>query len=285
MDQEAFSAPIMATAFGEFGQWLSKTTGCHKAAIKIHHYLSFFLEIERQWKGIPSYSKLLAHFGAEGLRRVRLPMRWLEEAHDIVTDAVLREADSERRRIEAMLALLDSRPNLAKILKEYERSLRSRLKQGRFTIRSIRLALRPAVTLLESLDVEVTFPDQGSIDRFLKRRPGQRASLGGFVTFVNQEFGSTLHVDVDKNAVQRARTSQLERKLYSLARAPNNVSMDAWLSIALVLFHGLPRNAFRKAILQNRECRSISGVQAMLDGKSYWVPDPQGYLKIAAGGG
>ncbi|WP_311945334.1 hypothetical protein [Halomonas piscis] len=59
------------------------TVGPQKAALKINHYLTFFLDLETTWQQVPNYPQLLHHFGAEGLRRVRLPMRWLHEAKGV----------------------------------------------------------------------------------------------------------------------------------------------------------------------------------------------------------
>ena len=75
MNRAASSVPVMADHFEQFGTWLGTTVGDNKAAITVNRYLSFFLEIEKVWQAIPDYARLIAHFSAEGLRRVRLPMR------------------------------------------------------------------------------------------------------------------------------------------------------------------------------------------------------------------
>ena len=77
--QAGITTKALSEAIGEFGEWLIRTKGTHKAALKINHFFSFFLELDQAWSRIPSYSELLHHFGAEGVRRVRLPMRWLHE--------------------------------------------------------------------------------------------------------------------------------------------------------------------------------------------------------------
>jgi hypothetical protein len=70
---------LMAGHFDSFGHWLGQKVGGHKAALTIHRYLPFFMDIERQWRTIPDYHVLLNHFGTQHLRRVLLPMRWMEE--------------------------------------------------------------------------------------------------------------------------------------------------------------------------------------------------------------
>ena len=103
IDCAAFSLPGMAAHFKTFGTWLRQKVGEHKAALTIHRYLPFFMEIERQWKTIPGYAELLEHFGAARLRRVLLPMRWFEENGFIVPDNAAKAEDSDRRSIAATL--------------------------------------------------------------------------------------------------------------------------------------------------------------------------------------
>lgn len=62
--------------FEAFGHWLMGLMGENKAALTIHRYLSFFMEIERNWKDVPEFAVLLMHFGTTKLRCVQLPMLW-----------------------------------------------------------------------------------------------------------------------------------------------------------------------------------------------------------------
>ena len=72
-DCGAFSSSALAEHFQAFGTWLIQRVGGHKAALTIHNYLEFFLEIQRKWQDIPDYETLLRHFSAAGLRRYLLP--------------------------------------------------------------------------------------------------------------------------------------------------------------------------------------------------------------------
>ena len=110
MNRAAFTVPVMADHFERFGAWLAVAVGDNKAAITVNRYLSFFLEIEKVWQAIPKYNRLVDHFGAEGLRRVRLPMRWMQEAGMVVKDAAVQAEDSEKRQIAGMLKALEGDP-------------------------------------------------------------------------------------------------------------------------------------------------------------------------------
>ncbi|EQD56924.1 hypothetical protein B1A_11344, partial [mine drainage metagenome] len=91
----------------------------HRAALTIHRYLAFFMEIERAWGELPTYAQLLERFGAEGLRRVRTVMHWLSDVHGIETDPQLCEIDSERRRIRAILDLVPKDSRASQVLLAY----------------------------------------------------------------------------------------------------------------------------------------------------------------------
>jgi len=207
-------------------------------------------------------------------------MRWLVHAKHIAIDATVREADSERRRIEAMLNSLNHRPHLASIAKAYANMLTERFKRGKTTSRSIRLALRPAIALLDSLDTNSDLPKQADIDQYLSGAPGQRAALSGFVKFLNAQFGLSLVARTDPSKARQARMKLLERSLHALAHVSSDAPNNTWLAQALALFHGLPRNAVKNATLKHADYRSVPGIRVMLNSKSYWVPKPEGYLKL-----
>jgi hypothetical protein len=131
--------------FHRFGRWLVEQVPAQKAALTIHGYFPFFYEMEKRWGKVPSYDQLLIHFTAEGLRRVRLPMRWLSETLQVVVDAQVREDASDLRRIAVIVASLPVETPAAQVLAAYNRELQLRIAAGRVSIRTARLALRPAI--------------------------------------------------------------------------------------------------------------------------------------------
>ena len=103
----------------------------------------FSWEIEREWGTIPEYGTLLEHFGAKKLRSVLLAMRWMEESGLVKPDSAVREADSDRRRIEATLDQFPEGSRAREILEEYHDTLEERVEAGRTNTRSVRLAIAP----------------------------------------------------------------------------------------------------------------------------------------------
>ena len=185
-------SPALSQRFRAFGAWLIEERGPHQAALKINRHLEFFQEIDRRWNDIPGYEALLKHFGADGLRRYRLAMRWMKAAGLVIVDVGAREADSDRRRIEATLdRVKECSTQAADILSGYHATLRERAAAGKCTLRSMRMALSPAARLLETAaEAQTLPPDQRLLDAFLRRAPGQQAAVSGFVTLCRKLWSS-----------------------------------------------------------------------------------------------
>lgn len=276
LDVAAFSVVEMRNAFEKFGQWLESTVGARKAALSIHRYLSFFTRIEANWKRVPTYSALLAHFGAEGLRRVRLPMRWLQEKHGIEPDSAIRETDSERRRIEALSAAIPAGSRAAAVFAGYQKALMVKLHAGRTSLRSIRLALRPAVSVLLTADPEGNYlPDQNVLDRYLLATPGQKAAVTGFIRFLSTNGAPGLTVQVDDKKVRRARRRALKREIVQLAKHPEGgeAFLEHWIATGIAYFHGVR--------IGKRDLRSSvvipdgDGLRVEVGGKAFFLPKPK----------
>lgn len=276
LDQAAFSEPIMESVFVDFGEWLLAEVGEHKAALSIHRYLPFFVEVEKRWKNIPVYTDLLAHFGAEGLRRVRLPMRWLKESRNIVPDAAAKEEDSDRRRIAAIVASIPHGTPAAMALVGYQNRLMKRLDAGKSTLRSVRLALRPAVSLLLMANDEsdVNLPDQAVLDRYLLGAPGQKAATTGFVNYLNEKHGLNLVPKVNEKQVNDMRRKKLEAELIALMRVGGDGEdfRRRWLSVALAYIHGLPRNVGHIVQSEQISAHEDRGFTITWDEQKYWIP-------------
>ena len=280
-NQAAFTTPNMAWQFMEFGTWLKSTRGPEKAAQKIHRFLPFFLEIERQWGGSPQYANLVSHFGATRLRSVLLAMRWMEESGRVRPDAQVREEQSDRRRIEATLARLPKGSRAREILESYCEVLDERVEAGRSSTRSVRLALAPAAGLLEAaIQLGRTVPDQKVLDGYLKKTPGQRAAVSGFVSHLRVALNTELKLPpYDRQAATRGRRRKLREELLDLMRTSESGSEvdQRWIAAALAYFHELPRKAadgFDVAeIVLDR-----GGMTIQIGEQRYWIPPRSGTL-------
>lgn len=276
MDQAALAGRIIREAFGEFGEWLLAKVGSAKAAITIHRYLPFFMELDKRWNAIPSYQDLLQQFGAEGLRRVRLPMGWLSEMKGVTPDAEAREEDSERRRIDAILTSIPHGTLAAQALHGYRDELLKRLASGDTSIRSIRLAMRPAASLLTTSDASGhALPNKADLDKYLVNAPGQKAALTGFTNYLNRRYSLGLVPWVNERRVKATRKGKLEAEMMALIREANATGVDGvqrkWVSVALEYFHGLPRTG-GTSVRDDQVAAEGDGLSVSLDGRKYWIP-------------
>jgi len=277
MDSAAIAVQPMANLFVQFGDWLGSAVGVHKAAITVHRYLEFFLELGGQWGGLPSYLDLLTHFGANGLRRFELPMRFLVEKGLVVVDPEARLDDSERRRVESVINGLVAGSQERKILEAYRLRLLEKVDTGVTTLRSLRLALVPAAGLLLYASGQGRMPPgQKELEGYLKQSPGQRAALSGFVNFLNQYYGPGIALPPMDGRASRLRRKKLEAELLALMQegGEGEEFRRRWLSVALAYFHGLPRSVGRNIHDDNLLSEGY-GIQVTLKEKIYWIPFPQ----------
>ena len=273
MNRAAFSVRVMADHFEGFGAWLAVTVGDNKAAISVNRYLSFFLEIEKVWEAIPNYNRLVAHFGAEGLRRVRLPMRWMQEVGLVVKDVAVQAEDSEKRQIAGMLKALEGDPAGLRILKGYHDTLLVEVKAGKLSLRSARLAMVPAkALLLENQKMGLKKPDQNTVEVYLAKVPGQRAALSGFVRYLREVHSADVVVPkVKDGAAQKVRQRKLEQEMLAMMRegGEGDEFLRRWVSVGLAYFHGLPRKVGIGADVLRTDGE---GMAINVEGKSYWLP-------------
>lgn len=271
--QAGLTTKALREAFGEFGEWMIRTTGPHKAALKINHFISFFLELDQAWSRIPSYAELLNHFGAEGLRRVRLPMRWLHEEKGVKPDHQAKRIDSEKRRIQACLASMPAASQSEKALHAYWQQLEARIEAGKTSYTSARLALRTASALLLTTDREgQRLPNQGDVDSYLSTVPGQAASMTGFTNFLNRHHATSLVPRVDEKRARKRRKETLARTMMQMAKCADQGEdwRERWIVTAMEYFHD--KKVTKKTLRQQTIEDSGDGVRVFLGTMTYWLP-------------
>lgn len=279
MDCAALSSSAMTAHFDAFANWLHTEVGENKAARTVHRYLPFFMEIERQWNGLPEYSVLLAHFGTAKLRRVLLPMRWMEETGLVVPNQAEKANDSDRRRIAAALGKFAKGSKEQTLLEGYYNALIEDLKAGKTTLHSIRLALSPAAALLHKAgEMSRMPPVQCTLDTYLTKTPGQRAAISGFVRYLRDAHGVEIALPkVDPDRARQQRRKELKAELLALMRegGDSDEFKQRWLSIALAYFHGLDKS-IGLAVGDTHLLQADGGLAIALNNLIYWLPAPPG---------
>jgi hypothetical protein len=275
LDEAGLSSSLFASLFREFGMWLLAHVPAQKAALAIHRYFPFFYDIEKRWGKIPTYPQLLIHFDAEGLRRVRLPMRWLSESSKVLVDPQQREDASDLRRIDATIASIPLGTPASAILLAYRVALQARVTAGTTTLRTVRLSLRPAASLFATCERSgFNLPGQADLDRYLVNTPGQKAAITGLVSFMNKHYDSNLLIRLDEKKTSSLRRKRLEAEIVALVSEPSRGDefRIKWLSVGLSYFHGLPQSVGKKLKHDAIFTDDSGNFSIVWNEKTYWVP-------------
>lgn len=281
IDLAGFRTTEMSKVFRDFGSWLLDEIGPKPASLKVHQYYLFFSLIEKHWGQIPTYEHLLVKFGADGLRKARVPMRWLQEACDIVINEAVREHHSETRRIAEMLEnVVDPRSH--EILQRYYTCMLAKVEQGSTSLRSIRLALRPAVDLIHLASSDAGgVPVQDTLKRFWQVFPGQLAAVTGFVNFLNRTFDLKLEVRPDGRWMEKSRRQKRERALIDLIRERRDDDdfERKWIAAAIAYFHGVSRVSSKQLVYTVTTYKSVPGFNVTHGENELWVPSGDGFFE------
>ena len=268
----------IAERFASFGAWLIETAGPEKAARDAARHAGFFAEIGETWGDVPDYAALVAHSGAEGLRRQHRVMRWMVEQGLVAVDARAREDNSERRRIAASTERLPEESRAQAVMNDYCAALGERVRSGKLTRRSMRLGLTPAVALLEAaLAAGHELPCQETLDALLRETPGQCAALSGFVRWLRETHDVPLALPPRRAArALRQRRERARREMLALIqeRAGAHDFAERWRVAALTYFHDL---AFKTAseVRENDIQADCGGLRINIRGQGYWIPSPR----------
>lgn len=189
----------------------------------------------------------------------------------------MREADSDQRRIQASLDKFPEESPARMVLNGYYQHLMRRVRTGATSLRSVRLAVTPAASLLVFADlIDSMPPDQKALDGFLGQAPGQRAALSGFVKYLRDKHGAEMILPkMDSRRAHRKRHKKLETEMLTLMRDGGNdrEREQRWLCVALAYFHDLPlktgQNVSDKDITADE-----NGMTIRIGGGSHWIPRP-----------
>jgi len=204
-------------------------------------------------------------------------MRWLNDAHGIQPDGQLKQIVSERRRIRAILASIPSNNATAPVLLAYCEHLGGADRDTLSSLRSTRMALRPAADLLMEAEpsMGIGLPTQKYLDQYVRRHPGQRAAVTGFVHFLKRKHGCQLELHHDRSRDQSARREACAKALMhlSMSELTSEQGRLRWIQLGLEYFH---RVKVTHAQVLTAGIRSVDGRddgwEVTLNDRVYWLP-------------
>lgn len=239
------SSKRMRQAYTDFNEWFGVNKGSMTATLKHNNFINFFARCDEIWGHIPNYEGLVKEFKPNGLRENLTVLRWLIATNQVTVDASTKDLIAEQERIINLLAKFDVQA--PECISSYHDFLIQRRLERKTSLKSIRMALQPAIDLCVEYDLKGSNkPVQEHINGYLLIKHGQYNSLYGFVTFLNKEYDLSLTcVKADKDEILKANRKELEQKMMVLHKQQTPLSEKdrlRWLQIAMVYFHKVDIN-------------------------------------------
>lgn len=261
-------------AYSDFIRWFADCKGSMVAALKHNKFIYFFIHCDEVWHKIPSYDSLVQEFKPNGLREHLTVLRWLIITKQITIDSAAKAQVAEQERIVNLLAKFDKK--VPSCIDDYHNFLEQKLLERRTSIKSVRLALQPAVGLCIEYGVKsLNKPTQEHVDGYLMVKHGQYSALYGFITFLNKAYELDLVCDKpSEEEVWKLKKKNLEQKMIEFYNKPKPLSSKEslqWLQLSMAYFHqvDVQLKIFKTITVQpcNEEMSKI-----VFDQKEYWLP-------------
>ena len=87
--------------------------------------------------------------------------------------------------------------------------LQQRFDSGKTSLKSVRLALQPAIDLISSQAV-TDYPTQEQLNHYLSEKIGQMAAITGFINHLKSVYYREL--DIDRNLIQQMKAKRLKKR-------------------------------------------------------------------------
>lgn len=274
---ELLAKPRTRQAFQDYLQWAMSEIHLPRLVPTLEKQVVFFQRLEPHGEQIWSEQLLLREFGTAGLRKYELPVRWLGVTGVAEVSAEAKIENAERGRA---LALVQQAPpgSLARaLLEEFYETLNAKVLAKKTLPRSMRMALRPAVSTLAMTEPAwQKMPDQKAIDKMLSDAPGQLAASSTFRGFLKKRHGIVLTARPVTRRDSSAQRKQMGEQLAAMAREPlrDERFEDRWLMLSLCFSHRVSRT-FAKALLKSGLLsREDGGYNLVAESDTYWIPGP-----------
>ncbi|MBV8659741.1 MAG: hypothetical protein JO142_18120 [Burkholderiales bacterium] len=262
-------------SFEGFAAWLHANSSPAVGARRLKHHVEFFEALDGMGDIEWTAETLLQHFGTAALRKYELPMQWMGVSAGLRVDAGAKADESDERRLSKAVSSMPEGSVGRDVLQRFRKSLQQRCDAGSLTVRSARLAVRPAVALLASQCVNgSSLPTQQALDAYLAQVPGQRAAMSTFLGFLKRVHGLELKLPAKRGANGNAQRKALEKQLTAfLVHKRGAVIEDPkWIHLALRYFHRMTSAEAKATFAAAERRRDGSGLVLSRAGQDYWLP-------------
>ncbi len=237
-----------AELFKEFAHWLKKRRGIQFTSVHILNYVEYFQEVEKLSVRLghdPTYKDLVKRFTVATTRQYLSVTLFFNEIKFIEIDRGIQEEFSNLDMIERYLKTFSTSTTYYKYIVNYHKTLLTKLKNKKTSIRSMRLALSPAINFLKVCQQSnIKTPNNDALYAFLWVTTGQIASVTGFVSFLNKSYKldlkspKTLGLSLSRETKSK---KQLQQSLIQLLRKTElaNEEKQLLFKLSIGYFHGV----------------------------------------------
>lgn len=272
-----FQSQHLQTQYEQYLLWLEDKVGANKAALYVNKHTHFFIKTEELWTDtIPTAEQLLAVLRTSGLRKFELVTYWLDEVHHI--KAALEDKDfcSQQDQIEKLILSLAQPSTAYDVVMSYKGELDIKMKDGKTSIRSIKLAIKPAVALMHYVCASgAILPNLDHVKAYLIDFSGQAAALTGFINFLNKNFDTSIDYLAFKKSknFNKKRKNKVEKEIIQLMDKPlyNKEDVLNWVKNGLRYFHNVSYVESLKVKFE-MITETDDGYAILLQNHSYWLP-------------
>ena len=269
-----FESSFLKKQYENYVLWLVDLVGAHQAALYLNKHTHFFIKTEMLWEGdIPDADQLLLILRTSGLRKFELVTQWLDQMHGVKISTINKNECSEIDQTNKLIEQLPQ-PSLAfDVVFAYKQKLDEKMHQGKTSTRSIRLAMKPAVALMLSIQDKQLLPDLAKVKAYLNEYSGQAAALTGFINFLNDQYDT----DIDyislkhSNFIKGASKRKLEKELISMLSPNTDFNVMVWVKNGLQLFHEMSYQDSLKIKLE-MIVEIKDGYNVLYNNQNYWLP-------------
>jgi len=240
LNQYLFKSDEVKKAYKDFINWFLERSNSMHVVLTHLKFTLFFKTCDELWQKIPLYENLIQEFKPDGLRHYLTVLRWLIETEQIIVDLKVKAEVAEQERIYKLLNKFDIIPTSVQLYYEF---LNQKLELGKTSLKSIRLALQPAVDIYIDMSINTQqLPSQEHLDDYLKQKRGQFNAIYGFISHINRTYKTNLEcTEVDPAILRKEKRKKLETKLIILHEKllPTEKDNMNWILTSLEYFHNL----------------------------------------------
>lgn len=274
---ELLSSPIVRNAFQKYLQWAIGNVAHPQLVRALPRHILFFQRLDQLDEQDWTADLMLRTFGTAELRRFELPVQWMKMSGILTITPIEKSTSVEMDRSRALVDLAASGSPARKLLQDFYAQLDARVKAGKMQPKSMRLALRPAVSLLAQADPEwKRMPDQLAVENLLTATPGQRAALSTFLGFLRLRHGLLLTSTAIRSGRKTLRSAFLGEQLAALVKEQQRPpEFEArWINLALAYFHKLSLTHVKSLLKKGKVASKDDGYELTIGPNVYWIPTP-----------